>query len=280
MRLPFKLIVIFSVTLIFLGGTSADEELEFSATSENEGDAYTAGETAKRNLAALARNGRLPRFHYHKKLSPGGRTAWVGDQALQADAAEKLGVVEALGRLSEAAIFPYIGPHRFSFLHSMRMRRDVSSQQDNLTNLDKRNVAALARNGWLPAGSSRGPRSKAPSKTFYRKSYSDDVDARVSAEDLEDDLRDCVDDVFEVPVQEKRNLQHMAKNGWLPPYSYRRVWGSNGAGGGSPMDTWQETRPRRSIRRCRTSSSSSSSEATAAKRNLPFMARVGMIPRS
>lgn len=160
------------------GGTSwADEELEYAASGglmetsggDEDGGADLGGAdpqqpgrlpppTAdKRNLAALARSGRLPRFHYNKKLGPaasplqpatsrvfmagrrllpnvgggaamppmlrqhqGGGHGWqpdawtaAGDQALQGDAPEKMGVVEALGRLSEAAIFPYIGPHRW-----------------------------------------------------------------------------------------------------------------------------------------------------------------------
>ncbi|KAH7957097.1 hypothetical protein HPB52_015229 [Rhipicephalus sanguineus] len=154
------------------GGTSwADEELEYASggglmeTSggDEDGGADLGGagpqqpgrlSADKRNLAALARSGRLPRFHYNKKLGPaasplqpsrmymagrrllpavggaamppmlrqqhGGGHGWrsdasmsAGDQALQGDAAEKMGVVEALGRLSEAAIFPYIGPHRW-----------------------------------------------------------------------------------------------------------------------------------------------------------------------
>ncbi|KAH6933155.1 hypothetical protein HPB50_012506 [Hyalomma asiaticum] len=159
------------------GGTSwADEELEYASSGglmetsggDEDGGADLGGAgpqqpgrlppapTAdKRNLAALARSGRLPRFHYNKKLGPaasplqpsrvymagrrllpavggaamppmlrqhqgGAMHGWrsdastaAGDQALQGDAPEKMGVVEALGRLSEAAIFPYIGPHRW-----------------------------------------------------------------------------------------------------------------------------------------------------------------------
>lgn len=314
---PFAFIVISSVALLLLGGASwADEELEFASSLGGEDDVGVDPGASpqqpgprKRNLAALARGGRLPGFHYHKKLGPGsqgggggllpGRMAlaaqqqaqrqeqgWMGDQAFPGDVPEKIGVVGALGRLSEAAIFPYIGPHRYSFLRSMRMRRAASnsSPQQPLRPgdlaRDKRNVAALARNGWLPRGaSSRGTRADVLRRQMSSSSSSQEpnTDEQFFAEEEAD--VDCIQDgrpdvgydqLVLMPEGVKRNLGHLARMGRLPPFNYRRLW--NGQAESPATSPWPQARSKRQARRCRPNEE--------AKRNVAAMARKGMLPRS
>lgn len=405
MRHPCAFVVAFSVALTLLfaptlglssassrpseneGGTSwADEELEYAASGglmetsggDEDGGADLGGAdpqqpgrlpppTAdKRNLAALARSGRLPRFHYNKGLGPaasplrpatsrvfmagrrllpnvgggaamppmlrqhqGGGHGWrpdawtaAGDQALQGDAPEKMGVVGALGRLSEAAIFPYIGPHRFSFLPSVRVRRDVSSgqgrrrqqqqqqQHDETQREDqqrfggesasasgsrqpaspgraKRNVAALARNGWLPPTAAAAPSEARGTRAEFLRRFSGSQAHEASAdeeegfvpEDEASDLPECVDDddedaddILLVPSLEevKRNLGRMARMGRLPPFNYRRpLLNTDVSEATSP---WPQDRPKRLAKRCRPRGEN--------KRNVAAMARKGALPRS
>ncbi|XP_077510799.1 neuropeptide-like precursor 1 isoform X1 [Amblyomma americanum] len=368
MRHSSAFVVIFSVALTLLGGTSwADEELEYAASGvETSGgdedggaDLGVAGPqqpgllASKRNLAALARSGRLPRFHYNKKLGPAasplqpasrmlmagsrarllpaaamapllrqhqgtgwrpdGWTSAAGDQALQGDAPDKMGVVEALGRLSEAAIFPYIGPHRwikpwFSFVPSMRMRRDVSSgpgrrqqhegaqreeqqrsgeQQQQQQSRAKRNVAALARNGWLPPVAVAAPSAERGTRAEFLRRFSGSQAHEASADEEEfvpedeaaSDTPDCVDqddedveDILLVPSLEevKRNLGHLARTGRLPPFNYRRpLLGADMSQATSP---WPQARPKRLAKRCRPRGEN--------KRNVAAMARKGALPRS
>lgn len=333
MRHPFAFVAVLSQALLLLGGTSwADEELEYASNGVYGGvDDFGAGDPRaspqqpgqqKRNLAALARGGRLPRFHYHKKLGPAataavtaaaargrlfpGRTAsspqlsqlkhqldqqpedgWMADRAFQGDAPERMGVVGALGRLSEAAIFPYIGPHRYSLLHSTRLRRavvDTAQQQQNEKSgqrlqpelkRQKRNVAALARNGWLPRGASaRGTRADflrpfSISQTEEPSTYEDFGDEETFEDCNDDDSRSVQDElVFGPPEEAKRNLAHLARMGRLPPFHYRRVWSNDESPATSP---WPQARPKRQAKRCRTNGS---------KRNVAAMARKGALPRS
>lgn len=361
MRHSCAFVVVFSVALTLLGGTSwADEELEYAAGVEMPGGDEDVGAdlggtgpqrpglpASKRNLAALARGGRLPRFHYNKglgpaasPLQPGSRIfmadrrllpasssgpamppmlrqqqqgwrpeGWTaaGDQALQGDAPEKMGVVGALGRLSEAAIFPYIGPHRFSFLHSMRMRRDVSSgpgrpmqqhrQEEEhgerasspaVLSRAKRNVAALARNGWLPPAASAPSAARGTRAEFLRRFSGsqaheasadeefnpEDEDASdTPADDCLDEDDEEMDDILLVPSLEevKRNLGHLARTGRLPHINYRRPW--LGAEESQATSPWPQARPKRLAKRCRPRGGES-------KRNVAAMARKGALPRS
>lgn len=359
MRHSCAFVVVFSVALTLLGGTSwADEELEYAAGVEMPGGdedggadlggtgPQRSGLPSKRNLAALARGGRLPRFHYNKglgpaasPLQPGSRIfmadrrllpasssspamppmlrqqqgwrpdGWTGagDQALQGDAPEKMGVVGALGRLSEAAIFPYIGPHRFSFLHSMRMRRDVSSgpgrpmqhrqeeehgggeqrggEEQGLSRA-KRNVAALARNGWLPPAATAPSAARGTRAEFLRRfsgsqaheasadeEYTPEDEASETPAECLDEDDEEMDDILLVPSLEevKRNLGHLARTGRLPHINYRRPW--LGAEEPQATSTWPQARPKRLAKRCRPRGGES-------KRNVAAMARKGALPRS
>ncbi|XP_075745549.1 uncharacterized protein LOC119161504 isoform X2 [Rhipicephalus microplus] len=392
MRHPCAFVVAFGVALTLLfaptlalssassrqldneGGTSwADEEPEYASSGvlmetsggDEDGGADLGGAgpqqpgrlppTAdKRNLAALARSGRLPRFHYNKKLGPaasplqptrmymagrrllpavggaamppmlrqqhGGGHGWrpdasmaAGDQALQGDAAEKMGVVEALGRLSEAAIFPYIGPHRFPYWPSVRVRRDASNgqgqwqqrqqqqqhedtqreaqQQQPLgaqpTGRVKRNVAALARNGWLPPSSAAVPSQARGTRAEFLRRFSGSQAHEASAEEEEgftpddeaSDIPECADDdyegaddIFLVPSLEevKRNLGHLARTGRLPPFNYRRPFMN--ADVSEATSPWPQARPKRLAKRCRPRGEE--------KRNVAAMARKGALPRS
>ncbi|XP_037513309.1 uncharacterized protein LOC119389933 isoform X3 [Rhipicephalus sanguineus] len=392
MRHPCAFVVAFGVALMLLlaptlalssassrpseseGGTSwADEELEYASggglmeTSggDEDGGADLGGagpqqpgrlSADKRNLAALARSGRLPRFHYNKKLGPaasplqpsrmymagrrllpavggaamppmlrqqhGGGHGWrsdasmsAGDQALQGDAAEKMGVVEALGRLSEAAIFPYIGPHRwikpwFPYLPSVRVRRDVSSgqgrrwqqqqqqheetpreEQQRLgaqpTGRAKRNVAALARNGWLPPSAAAAPSQARGTRAEFLRRFSGsqaheasaDEDEGFMPEDETSEIPECADDddedaddILLVPSLEevKRNLGHLARTGRLPPFNYRRTFMNSDVS--EATSPWPQARPKRLAKRCRPRGED--------KRNVAAMARKGALPRS
>lgn len=261
-----------------------------------------------------------PMLRQHQGGGHGWRPdAWTaaGDQALQGDAPEKMGVVGALGRLSEAAIFPYIGPHRFSFLPSVRVRRDVSSgqgrrrqqqqQQDETQREDqrrfggepasasgsrqpaspgraKRNVAALARNGWLPPTAAAAPSEARGTRAEFLRRFSGSQAHEASADEEEgfvpeDEAPECVDDddedaddILMLPSLEevKRNLGRMARMGRLPPFNYRRpLLNTDVSEATSP---WPQDRPKRLAKRCRPRGEN--------KRNVAAMARKGALPRS
>ncbi|CAN7987136.1 unnamed protein product [Ixodes hexagonus] len=104
----------------------------------------------------------------------------------------------------------------------------------------KRNVAALARNGWLPRGaSSRGTRadilrrhmSSSGSSSSSQEPSTDEQFAEEEAElDCVQDGRPDVgdDQFFLMPEGIKRNLGHLARMGRLPPFNYRRLWNGQG----------------------------------------------------
>ncbi|CAN8016908.1 unnamed protein product [Ixodes persulcatus] len=168
----------------------------------------------------------------------------------------------------------------------MRMRRAASNsspqqplQPGDLAR-DKRNVAALARNGWLPRGaSSRGTRADVLRRQMSSSSSSQEpnTDEQFFAEEEAD--VDCIQDgrpdvgydqLVLMPEGVKRNLGHLARMGRLPPFNYRRLW--NGQAESPATSPWPQARSKRQARRCRPNEE--------AKRNVAAMARKGMLPRS
>ncbi|CAN7943092.1 unnamed protein product, partial [Ixodes hexagonus] len=288
------------------GASWADEELEYASSLGGEDDiGVDPGASPqqpgprKRNLAALARSGRLPRFHYHKKLGPGSRgggggallpgrlamaaqqahrqdQGWMGDQAFPGDVPDKIGVVEALGRLSEAAIFPYIGPHRWGppvrrcFVSSPRKadpEYNRSKIRVNTNSAKNRNNVAAKRNGLdvTPNGTRvilyvtiDGRSSPFLGMFSYQRKR---TASRCNRSETSRRMK-----VRWLPPS-SRSLASMRL--WRPSAHARAVWRSTCSPATSP---WPQARSKRQARRCRPNEE--------AKRNVAAMARKGALPRS
>ncbi|KAL3185658.1 hypothetical protein MRX96_028566 [Rhipicephalus microplus] len=146
----------------------------------------------------------------------------------------------------------------------------------------KRNVAALARNGWLPPSSAAAPSQARGTRAEFLRRFSGSQAHEASAEEEEgftpddeaSDIPECADDdyegaddIFLVPSLEevKRNLGHLARTGRLPPFNYRRPFMN--ADVSEATSPWPQARPKRLAKRCRPRGEE--------KRNVAAMARKG-----
>ncbi|KAH6933156.1 hypothetical protein HPB50_012507 [Hyalomma asiaticum] len=219
------------------------------------------------------------------------------------------------GRAREAQRYHQGLSEQFPFLPSVRVRRDVSSgpgrrwqqqQQHDETQREeqriggepastsaaslgraKRNVAALARNGWLPPTSAAAPSQARGTRAEFLRRFSGSQAHEASAdeedgfvpEDEASEIPDCAedddedaDDILLVPSLEevKRNLGHLARTGRLPPFNYRRPFMNSDVS--EATSPWPQDRPKRLAKRCRPRGEN--------KRNVAAMARKGALPRS